>query len=539
MTMPMIDDPVTQLQHAPHDPAAFAALVACHQSDLVCWLERVLRNRDLADEAVQETWLVISRGSWRFAAHSDDPAGDVRAWLRQVALRAAFRLRAGQRRQGEVLAQVARDQQKPSSPSPLEQLAESDQRAVVWAAIAELPPLMRHALELRFHHGLDFAAIGQAQQCTALTARVRTWRALGTLRRQLLLLGLSLVPTTLATLLAAEASSVITSTTDGDDVGSTGVQPSGLLLVAGLGHPRWLMTFGVLVPVMSLATWHGVMSEESPSPPVIDHGMSTPTLAVTATASEAAPWLLRDEPWTHGLPPEVDEVGSSPHGHFPELQADVRVINDSEVHLSYPRDRVTVLTPEQLAELPHGLTPSSKGATLRNIALQSAQRAHVMNLHKQRDFHAGYAVGDDGKIAPVTKSFPEGVVCRFSVRAWSDGACRVMASATQREVIAQESRSFTIDGPLAKDLGTHLSWDELTFRENRTVALPDGGMVVPPGASLLLPSTGSVMKHQSPSGVFTAAENAPDSDPWWVVITPVVLPADAHDPEPHQPEARG
>jgi RNA polymerase sigma-70 factor, ECF subfamily len=536
MTMPMTDDPVTQLQRAPHDPVALAALVACHQAGLVDWLERVMRNRDLADEAVQETWLVISRGSWRFAAQSEDAAGDVRAWLRQVALRAAFRLRAGQLRQGEVLAQVARDQQKVSSPTPLEQLAESDQRAVVWAAIAELPPMMRNALELRFRNGLDFAAIGQAQQCTALTARVRTWRALGTLRRQLLLLGLSLVPATLTTLLAAEAGGAFASTTEGGGViGSTGVRLPTIPLVAGLGLSRWLIAGGVLAPALLVAIWNGVMGEEPPNPPAIDQGSSTPTLAVVATVSKAPPRQLLRAQLTDGLPQHVSALSTDIDR--PQIRVDVQIIHDFGGHLSYPGDRVTVLTPGQLAELSHGLTAPSEELSSPSIVLASEQSA-VMTMGSERAFLTGYAVDEDGEIAPVMERFLEGTISSVTARMGADGACIVMATVIQREVMAQEQRSVAIAGQLAKYPGGD-PWNELAFRESRTIALPDGGMVVPPGASLLLPVTGSVVKRLSPSGISTVADYPSGSDSWWAVITPAVLPADDRDPEPPQPEARG
>src|SRR5262249_10115123 len=62
------------------DEAAFAELVERYQPRLRYYLRKMLRDREAAEDALQETWLAVFRGVARLA-----DVGAFRAWLYRIA----------------------------------------------------------------------------------------------------------------------------------------------------------------------------------------------------------------------------------------------------------------------------------------------------------------------------------------------------------------------------------------------------------------------------------------------------------------------
>jgi RNA polymerase sigma-70 factor (sigma-E family) len=58
-------------------------------------------------------------------------------------------------------------------------------RDAAWRLVAQLPPKQRAAVVLRYYEDLDDAAIAEILQCSAVTVRTQTMRALATLRQRL------------------------------------------------------------------------------------------------------------------------------------------------------------------------------------------------------------------------------------------------------------------------------------------------------------------------------------------------------------------
>ncbi len=71
----------------------------------------------------------------------------------------------------------------PDSPDHAERQADADE---AWRLCADLPPLQRAAVVLRFYDDRSFAEIGHLLDCTEATARSHVHRALTRLRTRLL-----------------------------------------------------------------------------------------------------------------------------------------------------------------------------------------------------------------------------------------------------------------------------------------------------------------------------------------------------------------
>ena len=148
------------------DRAAFEAMFRAHVAAVHAY---ALRRSDAAtaDEVVADTFLVCWR---RFDRVPDD---DALPWLYAVARRClANRLRAGRRERARTV---------PAVPTPADPTADAyEQRArtrEVLAALADLPPKDREALQLCAWEGLSPTAAARVVGCSAAAFRVRLHRA--------------------------------------------------------------------------------------------------------------------------------------------------------------------------------------------------------------------------------------------------------------------------------------------------------------------------------------------------------------------------
>ena len=528
--MPPSYDPFTALQAAGHDRAALARLAEEEQPGLTAWLERVLRDDDLAQEAVQETWLVLSRGDWSFAARTEDAAGDVRAWLRRIALRAALRLRERQRTQRRHLDGWFRLRAAPIVvPTPLEQLAEQDRRDLVWAMVAELPATLREPLELRFREGFDFAAIGRAQGCTALTARVRTWRGLERMRRRLQVLGIMVMPTSLMATLAGGNAGI------GGITGAltVGVLPRMLAHMKGTGGAPVVSVVLVGGMVTSALCWWLL------APGVVDIERTTPASVLSnedAAAIAARPaWELRrplTDDWTVAGGIE-EKKNPTPAGALrAQVLIDTRVFVPSAPVLPFSTTRPTVLTAEQRDQLLARLATQGDEMLTKPRLLMGSGTSAVVQLIDQTAYIAGYeraAVGPQ----PVTSLVNGGFYARISSLIEADGIRIIEAPAQiteQRGIIQRSARVPTPTGTFQD-----LPWDEPTVHFSRAVALPRDGILIPPGGSLLLPASEGRLDHATPGGITSTPDAAFPG--WWMLIMPFAVEAESEG-EPTPPSAR-
>ena len=135
---------------------------------------RLLGDADDAEDVVEETFWQV----WRHASRYDASRGSVPTWLCSIARsRALDVLRAARRRPKHVASSIEHDDDTTlASPgaSPLRGAEESEQRALVRGALAELPPDQREAIELAYFGGLSQSEIAE-----------RTGQPLGTIKTRI------------------------------------------------------------------------------------------------------------------------------------------------------------------------------------------------------------------------------------------------------------------------------------------------------------------------------------------------------------------
>lgn len=150
------------------DTAAFACLFAAYHGPLTNYLYRLIQDRDLADDLVQDTFLRAYRALGR-----TDADLLFRPWLYRIATNLA---RNHHRRQrilrwlpfGVVAARVATD-------APLaERLGEHE---LVVGALRRIGPKAASALLLHYQHGLSLAEMATALGLTRNGAKARLFRA--------------------------------------------------------------------------------------------------------------------------------------------------------------------------------------------------------------------------------------------------------------------------------------------------------------------------------------------------------------------------
>lgn len=136
----------------------------------------ILADPDDVEEVVEETFWQ----AWRNAAQYAEARGAVSTWIGVIARsRALDRLRRRRRVREEsweeLPASAVGSESTPSPPSPLQYAAAAERRDQLAAALRELPPEQRQALELAYFHGMSQSEISAhtAQPLGTIKTRVR------------------------------------------------------------------------------------------------------------------------------------------------------------------------------------------------------------------------------------------------------------------------------------------------------------------------------------------------------------------------------
>lgn len=155
------------------DEQAFAHLTHRYQSALFRLANSRLGQRELAEEAVQETFLAAHR--W-LATY--DSRYSFRTWLWSILLSQCSRQAKRESRQpSENLPHPESAAATPDA-SPLRQLLDSESRDRLHQLLARLPPPQTDALRLRFFAGLTFPEIAAAMHISQAGAKHRVKTAL-------------------------------------------------------------------------------------------------------------------------------------------------------------------------------------------------------------------------------------------------------------------------------------------------------------------------------------------------------------------------
>ena len=162
------------------DVTALRALYDQHASRAITIAFRILRNREEAENVVQETFLEV----WRRSAQFDPGRGGAVAWVVTIARsRAIDRLRA-RTIAGRTIASASEDADgllPTPAPSPaLEAERRRDERRVA-AALGALPAAQRRTIELAYFEGLSQSEIAVKTASPLGTVKMRVKLAMAKL----------------------------------------------------------------------------------------------------------------------------------------------------------------------------------------------------------------------------------------------------------------------------------------------------------------------------------------------------------------------
>jgi RNA polymerase sigma-70 factor (ECF subfamily) len=162
------------------DVAALRALYDQHASRAVTIAFRILRNREEAEDIVQETFLEV----WRRAAQFDPGRGGAVAWVVTIARsRAIDRLRS-RSIAGRTIASAAEEAEAMAPmppPSPAAEVERRRDEKRVAAALVALPPAQRRTIELAYFEGLSQSEIAAKTASPLGTVKMRVKLAMAKL----------------------------------------------------------------------------------------------------------------------------------------------------------------------------------------------------------------------------------------------------------------------------------------------------------------------------------------------------------------------
>ena len=151
------------------DTDAFAELMDAHEDRVFGICLRMLRDREAALDATQETFVTVFRKADRFAGRSA-----FSTWLYRVAMNTCYdALRRSKRRRADPLP----EHHDPADVSSEDALTAAELRPDIEAALAELPVEFRAAVVLVDIEGVALADVGEMLGVPVGTVKSRVFRA--------------------------------------------------------------------------------------------------------------------------------------------------------------------------------------------------------------------------------------------------------------------------------------------------------------------------------------------------------------------------
>lgn len=162
------------------DTEAFDAVYAAFNARLFNFLARLSRNRDVAEDLVEETWLRVVASAPRLR---DDTR--LAPWLFTIARNLYVSYCRSRALDYDVLSSPMLWPVQPPEPSPFEAAAATELQTRVEVALATLPGMYREALLLVAHEGLTPAEAAVVCGITGEAMRQRLSRARTMLAKRL------------------------------------------------------------------------------------------------------------------------------------------------------------------------------------------------------------------------------------------------------------------------------------------------------------------------------------------------------------------
>jgi RNA polymerase sigma-70 factor (ECF subfamily) len=152
------------------DRSGFARLVECYWDRLYRWLYHLTRDRHMAEDLTQETFLKALAAIGTFRAGSN-----FRAWVFRIGHNNFVNQKRSERRTRHPLPE---DAASPEMPGLAEATTEHRETLeTVSRAVDDLPSDFRAALLLRVNEGLSFKDVARILRTTEETARWRVFKA--------------------------------------------------------------------------------------------------------------------------------------------------------------------------------------------------------------------------------------------------------------------------------------------------------------------------------------------------------------------------
>jgi RNA polymerase sigma-70 factor (ECF subfamily) len=180
----------TSTQSTPEDAVAAEQLVRDNIAWMLALAERMLRDRSLAEDAVQEAFISALRGLSRFEGRSS-----IKTWLHRITVNASLTKlrqlkRLGEQSIDEYLPEFDRQDCRIEAPwtylaSVQEILENAELQARVNAGIDELPDSYRIVLQLRDIEGYATSEVAALLEISEANVKVRLHRARAALKKLL------------------------------------------------------------------------------------------------------------------------------------------------------------------------------------------------------------------------------------------------------------------------------------------------------------------------------------------------------------------
>jgi RNA polymerase sigma-70 factor (ECF subfamily) len=166
------------------DPDVLDGLIERYQHRLFRYLLSITGHRATAEDLFQETWIRVLerghqyRGQWKFES-----------WLFGIARHLAIDL-ARRRKAGSLDQLMDPDEGRgfvpsDSGPSPFQQLLAGEESERIARGLAQIAPVFREVLLLRFQEELSLQEIADIIQTPLSTAKSRLYRGLEALRHSI------------------------------------------------------------------------------------------------------------------------------------------------------------------------------------------------------------------------------------------------------------------------------------------------------------------------------------------------------------------
>lgn len=162
------------LRQSLNEPALFEMLVEKYHEPLMRAAWRVVRNRQEAEDIIQEAFVKMYKNAHKFEKMEGI---EFKSWAYKVTINTAI-THYRKLKRGEFLAEdptVYEESPGPLSDEPI--LLKSDARTAVASALADMPPHLRSVLEHYYLEDKSYQAIAHEEGITISTLKMRLFRA--------------------------------------------------------------------------------------------------------------------------------------------------------------------------------------------------------------------------------------------------------------------------------------------------------------------------------------------------------------------------